>query len=381
MIVKPAAPRRRVLVDIFVAAIVAALVVVDGALAASDAGRVEPAGTALLASALLLPVHRAAPRVVLVVCLSAVVLYTLRDTLSLLGSLPLLVAVYSSVCSGSRWFSIAVVSPVVIALTTVNVIGEPDRPLRALPEATGMPLGWVVSAGVLGEVVRQYRAYIDQVEQRALEAERGREESALRQAGEERLRIARELHDSLTHAISVIKMQSSVAVHLAAKQGRRPSQALTAIQQASIEANRELRSTLQVLRDDHPPEPGLHRLGELVEQIRLAGVRAAVTVEGERGAVPPEVDWTAFRIIQEALTNVARHAAAETAQVRLRYSETALEVSVADDGRGDAAAPPVPGVGLTGMRERVQALGGRLSAAPSAGGGFAVEAELPLGGR
>ncbi|ADD40359.1 sensor histidine kinase [Stackebrandtia nassauensis] len=372
-------PPRQPLVDAVVVAVAAALVVVDGALAASDAGRVEPAGAALLASALSLALWRRFPRLVLIGALAAVAVYSQFNTMSMLGSVPLLAAVFNSMRLGHRWFSVTLVAPVIVVLTTINLIEEPDRPLRSLPEASGIPLGWVVAAGVLGEVFRQYRAYVDQAEQRAIEAERGREEMALRRAGEERLRIARELHDSLTHAISVIKMQSSVAVHLAAKQGQRPSEALTAIQQASIEANRELRSTLKVLRDDQPPEPGLHRLSELVEQIRLAGVRATVTVEGERGAVPTEVDWTAFRIVQESLTNVARHAGAETAQVLLRYSPGALEVNVTDDGRADPSMPPVPGVGLTGMNERVAGIGGRLRAGPKPGGGFAVSAVLPLG--
>lgn len=369
---------RPLLADASVAAVVAVLVLADAALAASDTGRVEPAGAALLASAVSLLLGSRFPRLVLLGALAAVAGYSLVGTMSMLAGLPLLLAAFNCVRLGHRWFAVAAVAPVIAALTALNLFTEPDRPLRSLPDASGIPLGWVVAAGVLGEVFRQYRAYVEQARQRAAAAEQGREQAALRRAGEERLRIARELHDSLTHAISVIKMQSSVAVHLAAKQGQQPSEALTAIQQASVEANRELRSTLKVLRDDQPPEPGLHRLSELVEQIRLAGVRAAVTVEGERGAVPTAVDWTAFRIVQESLTNVARHAGAATAQVRLRYTPAALEVSVEDDGRADPASAPVPGIGLTGMNERVTAIGGSLRAGPRPGGGFAVTAVLPL---
>ena len=376
-----ATPRSRPLIFVLVAAVVAAVVVLDAALAAADAGRIEPAGAALLAAAVALAFQPVAPRTVLVLCLAAEVFYSLQSKLSMLGGLPLLVAVCNSVRLGHRWFTVALVGPVVVGMTVYNLTTGPEQPLRALPDSTGLPLGWIVAAAILGEVFRQYRNYIDQAEQRALAAEHGRHEAALRMAGEERLRIARELHDSLTHAISVIKMQSSVAVHLAHKQGQHPSDAVLAIQQASVEANRDLRSTLKVLREGSTPEPGLHRLSELVEQIRLAGVTATVAVEGRQRRVPTEVDWTAYRIIQESLTNVARHSGSPTAQVLLRYRDDGLEVSVSDQGRGDPGAPPVPGIGLTGMNERVAQLGGRLTAAPREGGGFDVQAWLPLGGR
>ena len=240
--------------------------------------------------------------------------------------------------------------------------------------------GWVVSLGITAVAYLQWRAYVREVEQRAEDAERTRDEVARRRAVEERLRIARELHDSLTHSISVIKVQAGVAAHLARKQGQEPPPALLAIQEASTDAVRELRSTLDVLRRDGEANGnGLARLAVLVERAEVAGVPATVTVTGRRRSLPTDVDEAAYRVVQEALTNVGRHAGGgASATVRVRYGHGALTVQVDDDGRGAAAGPPEPGHGLTGMRERVTALGGSLRAEPRPDGGFSVRAELPL---
>jgi signal transduction histidine kinase len=204
---------------------------------------------------------------------------------------------------------------------------------------------------------------------------------------EERLRIARELHDSLTHSISVIQVQSGVAVHLARKRGEEVPAALLAIEEASADAARELRSTLGVLRaGDECDGSGLGQLDRLVARTRTAGLPVTVTVTGVRLTLPPDVDQAAYRIVQEALTNVGRHAGEASAWVHLGYSATCLTVQVDDDGTaGSGLAPEVTGVrasgtglGLMGMRERVSALGGRLSAGPRDGGGFRVQAELPV---
>ncbi|WP_342800046.1 ATP-binding protein [Nocardia sp. No.11] len=176
----------------------------------------------------------------------------------------------------------------------------------------------------------------------------------------------------------MIKVQSEAAVHVARKRGEEVPEALLAIREAGREAARELRATLEALRDDGAPRPGLAHVGELVERVRLSGVDATLTIAGTRTDVPAAVDRTAYRIVQESLTNVTRHAHADTASVRIDYGADTLVVDVADDGRATPATAPLPGVGLLGMRERVTALGGHLHAAPRVGGGFAVHAELPV---
>ena len=229
---------------------------------------------------------------------------------------------------------------------------------------------------------RIWQLHLREVEQRAEEAERTRDEAARRRAMEERLRIARELHDSLTHSISVIQVQAGVAVHLARKRGEDVPPALLAIQEAGADAVRELRATLSVLRSDEDCDgSGLSQLDSLVARARAAGLPVTVTVTGAQRPLPAEADQAAYRIVQEALTNVSRHAGAASASVHLHYGPGTLSVQVADDGKGTVpdtgARPSGPGLGLVGMRERVSALGGRLQAGSQDGGGFQVRAELP----
>jgi signal transduction histidine kinase len=262
----------------------------------------------------------------------------------------------------------------------VSVAPE-GRPGQQIVERTTLLLGWFVAANVAGLVARQRRAYLEQVEQRAVDAERTREEVALRRAGEERLRIARDLHDSLTHSISVIKVQAGIAVHLARKRGEEPPDALLAIQEAGGAAMRELRETLEVLRS--PTElgrAGLERVEELAERTRAAGVPVQLTVTGGPAELPAEVDQAGYRVVQEALTNIARHAGPASAEVHVEYAPARLTVSVLDDGEASADRPVTPGVGLRGMRERVTGLGGTLQATHRDGGGFSVRATFPLDG-
>ena len=246
--------------------------------------------------------------------------------------------------------------------------------------------GWLISAGVMFVTFRMWQLHVREVEQRAEEAERTRDEAAQRMAMEERLRIARELHDSLTHSISVIQVQSGVAVHLARKRGEDVPPALLAIQEAGTDAARELRATLGVLRSEEDSDgSGLCQLDSLVARARAAGLPVTVTVTGAERPLPPDVDQAAYRIVQEALTNVSRHAGAASAAVHLHYTPDTLSVQVDDDGTGTVTSNGTstvtrssgPGLGLVGMRERVSALGGRLQAGPQDGGGFQVRAELP----
>jgi len=251
--------------------------------------------------------------------------------------------------------------------------------------------GWLISAGVMVVAGRMWQLHLHEVEQRAEEAERTRDEVARRRAVEERLRIARELHDSLTHSISVIQVQAGVAVHLARKRGEEVPPALLAIQEAGADAARELRATLGVLRsrdqhgldnyDNYDGEDcdgsGLGQLDSLVARARSAGLPVTVNVTGAQRPLPTDVDQAAYRIVQEALTNVGRHAGQARASVQLHYTRDCLTVQVDDDGKGTGKTAAGDGLGLIGMRERVSALGGRLHAGPRDSGGFQVRAELP----
>ncbi|RBQ18241.1 sensor histidine kinase [Spongiactinospora rosea] len=364
-------------VDWALAAVVAALLFAV-ALVAPGTGPVGYA--AVLAGSLALVARRSAPRVVLLVTTAAMLVYSMDAHPGPSAAFPVLVAVFGAVQAG--YVALPAAAGTVYLLTGLGLTLSADTgdpPLETVQGAV-LLLGWFLAAGVAATITRHRQAYLEQVERRAAEAERTREEAALRRAGEERLRIARELHDSLTHSISVIKVQAGVAVHLARKRGEEAPAALLAIQEASRDAVRELRATLEVLRDPAEGEPavsGLDRLEELVERARASGVPATVTVEGVQRALPPEVDRAAYRIVQEALTNVSRHAGGTTASVRLGYDDRELVVRVDDEGRASPDVPHVPGVGLLGMRERVTALGGTLAAGPRPEGGFSVRAALP----
>ncbi len=285
-----------------------------------------------------------------------------------------LFAVYAGFRAGHRVVTVAG-SVVMLVAVPLALLASPGN--MAFGEAVThtrdvLQLAWLVAAGAAGEALRQ-------AERRADEAERTREETARRRADEERLHIARELHDSLTHQISVIKVQAEVAVHLAGKRGDDVPDALLAIRDAGREAARELRATLEVLRDDDKSPPhGLDDIPELVRQARKSGLDANLTTDGERHALSAAVGRTAYRIVQESLTNVTRHATATTASVRIDHRPGTLVIQVDDDGNATPDAVPVPGVGLSGMRERVTALGGHLRAAPRDEGGFTVRAELPV---
>jgi signal transduction histidine kinase len=241
-------------------------------------------------------------------------------------------------------------------------------------------LAWVLVVLCAGELSRYHRAYLGEARRRKAEAERTREEELLRRATEERLRIARELHDVLAHKISLINVQAGAALHR-----REPEQAyaaLGAIKDASKETLRELRTTLGVLRqvdEAQPlsPAPSLDRLGELIAHTKQAGLPVRLTVSGDRPDLPAQVDLAAYRIVQEALTNAVRHAGETTATVLVRYDPDQVVVEVADDGHG-ARAPE--GNGIRGMRERAAAVGGAFSAVTRPGGGFLVRAALPLSG-
>jgi signal transduction histidine kinase len=358
--------------DWAIAAGVAAILLVTGLSGQHSATSLDLLGYALLtAGGLALAARRRAPVPVLVVTGLCTVGY--QEAGCDVPAVACLFAVYAAVRAGHRTVTV-VASVIMLAALPLAAVASGLRDLgEAFAQARGvLELAWLIAAGAAGEALRQ-------AERRADEAERTREETARRHANEERLHIARELHDSLTHQISVIKVQAEVAVHLARKRGEQVPEALLAILEAGREAARELRATLEALRDDGTSPPhGLDHVPELVQRARTTGLDAKLTIEGHRNDVPAAVDRTAYRIVQESLTNIARHAAAATAWVRIDYRPDALVIRVEDDGKATSDTAPVPGVGLLGMRERVTALGGRLRAAPRSEGGFTVQAELPV---
>lgn len=358
--------------DWVIAVGVAALMLGDGWSGEHPGTGPDLLGYALLAvGGLALAARRRAPVVVLAVTGLCAVGYQSAgfDVLTV----AYLVAVYAAVRAGHLALAVIASATLLVALQLTALVLR-DGPVGevSVQARSTLELAWLVAAFAAGEAVRQ-------AEQRAEEAERTREETARRRADEERLHIARELHDSLTHQISVIKVQSEVAVHVARRRGETVPETLLAIQEAGREASRELRATLEALRDDDTAPPrGLADVPELVERAGRTGLEATLTVEGQRHDVPAAVGRTAYRIVQESLTNIVRHAAATTASVRIDYRPDALALRIDDDGKATPGTAPMPGVGLIGMRERVTALGGFLRAEPRGEGGFSVRAELPV---
>jgi signal transduction histidine kinase len=288
-----------------------------------------------------------------------------------------LVGVYTVVSLRDRRTS------VVVALVTgvsigASVLFSDDTPLVTVA------FQYVVfaTAWILGDSVRTHRAYAAELEDRAAAAERRRQEDAARAAAEERVRMARELHDVVAHHMSLIAVQSEAAQVLLPGDPARAADAVGAIGATAREALTELRRLLGALREEgdgpasRAPQPGDLAIGSLVDSVREAGVPVSLTVRGDPRPLPDAVALSAYRIVQESLTNVVKHAGPASATVLVGYGDDELVLEVTDDGRGDGVAGN--GQGLAGMRERVNLLGGELRAGPRRGGGFGVEARLPL---
>ncbi|MFC4113231.1 sensor histidine kinase [Nonomuraea zeae] len=333
----------------------------------------DPAGLTLITiSSLSLAFRRTAPLSAGIVAAACGIAYYAGDYPGVFATAPALAAIYTLAVLGRRkaaiWLSVTLAVSVygIMALSAGDPVAGSWMALLS---------GWLVAMVVFGEVTRRGRAYLRAVEQRAEEAERTREEAALRRAGEERLWIAQELHDSLTHSISVVNVQVAVAMELFDRDPERAREALAAIKESGHEAMNELRATLGVLRQNEQEGAGLSRLPSLVSRAEGAGLRVAHEVSGTPYALPPEVDRAAYRIAQEALTNVLRHAGAAAVTVAVEYDPVKVVLRVENDGEAGTAGP---GMGLIGMRERAVAIGGSLTAGPHESGGFAVRAELPV---
>jgi signal transduction histidine kinase len=241
-------------------------------------------------------------------------------------------------------------------------------------------LGWSAAAVLLGDVLRNRRNYLTGLEDRARYLERTREEEARRRVAEDRLRIARDLHDSVAHAMATINVQAGAAAHVVQRRPEAAKDALAAIQRASGDVLDELTAMLTLLRDsaesiDRAPTPGIAEVPHLVDATRDAGVAVSLVVDGPVDQVPAAVGTAAYRIVQESLTNVIRHAGARTAQVVVRSGgDGSLAVEVCDDGSGTPTDSAGAGVGIRGMHERAASTGGRLDVGPGRHGGFVVRA-------
>jgi signal transduction histidine kinase len=280
------------------------------------------------------------------------------------------VALFSAVQAGHRRMTWSVAAAGYVGFVVASFLDPRSTNEGAVHLA--LVAGWLVVVVAVSEVVGIRR---DQVAER----ERARHEERQRRIGEQRLELAQELHDVLAHNISLINVQASVALHLLDEQPEQARPALTNIKEASRDALHELRTALDLLRHGeeapHAPAPRLADLGSLLAGVRASGLEVRLETDGAMPALPAAVELAAYRIIQEALTNVTRHAQAHAATVRLAY-EDGVTVEVTDDGLGGSADA---GNGIVGMRERAVALGGTVQAGGLPGGGFRVVAHLPVG--
>ena len=371
------------IVDVAGAAIVAAalLAVMVGIKGEADDRSFDVlAGVLVVIAGGVLALHRRAPMVVLAVSTSALALYGLRQYPGGPVYLTWYGAIFAvSVARGPAraWVPAAMSTAVLLAVA----FHDSKRVIVALFAS------WAAGALLLGGSVRGRRAERAALEERARHLAETREEEARRRVAEERVRIARDLHDSVAHSMASISVQAGVGAHVLDERPDDARTALLAIKHASRNALAELRATLGMLRSGEaaPREPaaGLDRLPSLVESSRAAGLPVEVVIEGDPRPLPPAVDTAAFRIVQESLTNVIRHAGPARATVVVRMGDDLLEIEVTDDGRGvtaddGTATDDGGGHGLAGMRERVNLLGGQLHAGSGSPGGYRVWARFPL---
>ncbi|HEY6889617.1 MAG TPA: histidine kinase [Solirubrobacter sp.] len=362
--------------DTLLAALAAAALIVDGALR-SESGGLSVAGSllAVLACAPLVW-RRDAPLAVLIAVFCGVL-----ATLAVLhpyntAVFAVMIALYTVALLGGRRRSMVVGAGTAVVLVVVIVLVQQDE---GFVGATVLRLVLALGALVVGDLVRSRRALAVARAHAVAHEARERESESRRRVEAERLRIARELHDTIAHALVAINVRSGVAAHLGVEHDR--GAALAEIKDVSAEALRDLRATLSLLRQEGEAAPtgptqDLDSVARLVERARAAGIDATAELDLGDTAIPSAVGQAGFRIVQESLTNVMRHAAASTARIRLQVVGDGLDIDVVDDGRGGVANGG--GIGLQGMAERAGALGGRLDAGPGEAGGWRVHVHLPL---
>jgi signal transduction histidine kinase len=374
--------RRPWVLDGFLAlAVFAVLVLIESQIEPGDGDRrLDALGYIVIGgAAAMLALRRTAPIIGLAVVTALLWVYTAREYPGGPIYLMFFVMAFAVAVSNERRRSLVIVALALAVLLSSHLLlfgfGDSVWPL--------LSIGWTAAAWFWGDGLRTRRAYLAGLEERARYLEETREEEARRRVADERLRIARDLHDVIAHSIASINVQAGSAIHV---MGRRPEQAresLLAIKEASADALAELRCTLGMMREDdvgalRAPTPSLARLDPLLETAGHAGLPVHVGVRGEPRSLPSAVDVAGYRIVQESLTNVVRHARAHEATVTLEYGPEFVELEVTDDGRNGAAdGTGEAGHGIAGMRERAEAVGGRVEVGPRFTGGFRVWARLP----
>jgi signal transduction histidine kinase len=371
------------LLDAAVLLLAGVIVVVGVALRAHASTRPLALALALAATGALV-LRRSAPTATLAISGALVLaLFALDHAAGAVAVIAPAIALYSLALSRGRIHLVAAVVAAAAAVMIADVFLAGHHP-RALTLQTAAHVALVAVPVLAAEALRNRRSYIQLLLERLELAERTREEEAQRRAEQERLRIARDLHDVVAHTLTTINVQAGVAAHLADREPSRAGSALAAIEAASRDALDELRAILGVLREVDgagvplEPAPGLDGVASLVDRFREAGADIELEVEGEQPErIPEAVQLAAFRIVQESLTNARRHAPGAATRVRLAYEDGRLRVGIENNpGQGHNGSGRGHGVGIAGMRERATALGGTLEAGFSPCG-FTVTAELP----
>lgn len=378
----PYSPPSRRLFDVAVVAAVLVAIIAGTSAVSHEGPGPDPLGWALLGAAggaLIVRRRWAVPVMWLVI--SAALAYTLLDNPGGFYTIPVGVAVFTVAADRRRRAALIGLLGAFILFLGTDLLFDTGHDIAG--GSALWFLGWLTVAYLLGEVMRSRSDYVRAVEERAVEEERSRHEEALRRAGEERMAIARDLHDVLAHSISIINVQAGAALHHLDSAPEETREALVKVRDTGKQALGELRSSIAVLRHRDVdrmaptrPAPGLEDIAELAERTRLAGLEVDVVAEGD-DEVPAPIGLAVYRIVQESLTNVVRHSRATRASVTLARSREMLVVRVDDDGHG-AVPGGGHGHGIDGMRERTRTLGGDLTAGPRPEGGFRVEARIPL---